>query len=408
MAKYGRKIKRSKNLYKKRKRGGRRALEVAAMLAAVGALVFIGFAVVPPVISFITGDRVAAEDSAEHSPPGGNQSGNGQVAVDTGVTDEPDNVPEVLPHFNAIYAPSSTLDNASSLAGYIGRAESNGFDAVILDMKDITGHLWYASTYEPVRNTEIIREGALTAEQIIAAFEGTGIKPVARLNVTLDSLAPRHLDNASYTLAGTNSKWADNRLDAGGKFWLNPFLDGSRAYIAYLVGELSDAGFNDIILANTIFPLFNPYDLTILDERYFSMGTRTEGLHGLIAAAQEHSGSARLILEMSLRDIVENYAGLNHTAEILRMRRSLDDGITIMPVFFRDDFGTELKVGESSSVVLPGDIYGLVVMLFRQAAIQTGDHEIIPAFVRAGLSEDERAEVLRAFNELEFDSFSIR
>jgi hypothetical protein len=412
MAKYGRKIKRSKNLYKKRKRGGRKVLEIAAMLAVAGVLVFVGFAAIPPLWGFITGERVAANGSDDipggQAVPGGDNTIDANSDIGADDTDPTVIISGSLP-MNAIYAPSATLNNITSLSAYIQDATRFGYNAVVLDMKDSAGHLRYHSAFVQAQNTEIIIDGALTAEQIIAAFEGTGVQPVARLSVSLDSLAPAHISDTSYTLAGSTSKWMDNDPARGGKFWLNPFHAGSRGYISFLVGELSGAGFTDIILSNVIFPPFTRTDRErFLDARYFDNNERTSALLAMIEACMAQRGSARLIVEMSLLDVAENYSGLHNTAELLRARRSLDDSLAFLLVFFRDDFGAELKTGESSSVVLPNDMHGLMNLLLSQAGSQTGSHEIIPAFARTGLSEAERDEIVLSFRELGFDSFAIR
>jgi hypothetical protein len=408
MAKYGRKVKRSKSLYKRRKSSGRKALEIAAMVILVGTMGLIGFAAGRPLINFFFGERPPRNnDIIEWQPDEQQTVDNGQLTVNNYIEDEPFDEPIIFTEFNAIYAPSSVLDNATSLAAYIHQASLNGYNAVILEMKDATGHLFYTSTFEPVMNTEII-QGTLSAEQIIGAFDNTNVIPIARLNTAFDSLAGRFIDDTSYTIAGSASKWMDNTPEAGGKFWINPFLQGSRDYISFLVGELAEAGFGNIILANTIFPLFTGFDRTILDARYFDVNTRSEELLGLIQACYENSGSAQLILEMSLKDVLENYAGFNATAEILRVNRNLNSDISLLLTFFRGDFGTELRTGESSSVILPNDMFGLTLMLYRQALNQTGEHNLIPALINTGLSESETAEALRAFQDLEFDSFAIR
>jgi hypothetical protein len=409
MAKYGRKIKRSKNLYKKRKGRGRKALEIAVMIVIIGGLGLVGFAAGRPLLDFIFGEREVAEDDDGYKWTPSDDAelvDHDVIDVDLGVDTEEPVLPPVQ-DYNAIFAPSSVLDNITSLAAYIRQAQNNGFNAVILDLKDSTGHLYYLTAYEPVQNTDIMR-ATLTATQITDAFENTGVVPVARLNATLDSLAPRFLDDASYVFMGESMKWMDNRADAGGKFWLNPFLQGTRDYLSFLVGELSEAGFGDIILANVMFPFFTSYDRTILDSQFTNVSTRTDGLLGLVQACAERRGSARLILEMSLKDIVENYAGFNATAELLRVRRDLDNEIALLLVYFRGDFGAELRLGESSSVILPADMFGLTNLLLRQAMNQTGAHELIPALVSAGLSDSETAEALRAFGELGFDSFAMR
>jgi hypothetical protein len=393
-----------KNLYRRRKSPFRKFLEVAVMLVIVGGLGLVGYAAGRPLISFLRGERDTdgTDLPTVILPVDGNDS-------EETPADEPDEPHLTTPrdmNLAAIFAPSSVLDNSTSLAAYIQQAKNNGYNAVVLEMKDTTGNLLYAGTYERL-NDDIIR-GTLTAEQIIAVFEGTEVMPIARINTVLDQLAPRFIDDVSYFFADMSTRWADGRIEEGGKLWANPFLQGTRDYIAFLVGELADAGFEEIILANTLFPHFRPYDVSILEPEFTNRSTRFEGLAGLINAAAQNSGSARIIVEMSLKDVVESFAGFGGTAEVLRGRRDLDEGLNLLLIYNKDDFGAEMMTGESSSVILPGTMPALINMLFRQAEIQISDLEIIPAFSNSGLTETETADILGAFAELGFESFMIR
>ncbi|MCL2077067.1 MAG: putative glycoside hydrolase [Oscillospiraceae bacterium] len=408
MAKKYRKVKRSRNLYKKRKGSARKAIEIILMVALVGGLGLIGFAAGKPLFEFLFSDR-GEEEVLEWTPPEDVEP-DGSEDIITQTEDEPvdedDEPPVSAPSHNAVFAPASVLDNSTSLAAYIQQAKSNGYNAVVLDMKDTTGNLFYASMYEPVKNTEIIK-GTLTAAQIFAVFEGTEVTPIARINTLFDQLSPRYVEDVSYAFADGSSKWMDNRPDAGGKFWANPFLQGTRDYISFLVEELAEAGFPEIILANNIFPYFRPYDVSILNPEFTNINTRYQGLLGLVDACAEKKGSSKLILEMSLKDVVENYSGFNNSAEILRGKNNLGDA-SLLLVFTRSDFGEELITGENSSVILPRDISGLVNMLYKQAQNQIPGLYTIPGLVIAGLTDGEITDILRTFGELEFESYMIK
>ncbi|MDR2531320.1 MAG: putative glycoside hydrolase [Oscillospiraceae bacterium] len=400
---YGRKIKRSRNLYKRRKGSTRKFLEIAATVVIVAGLGFVGWNVGKAVHDYFQDADPAStpEEPSPHDVPG-EPTENNEPSGDDPEPGEPSSVAG----FNAIVAPSSVLDNSTSLAAYIQQAKLNGFNAIVLEMKDSTGHLHFDSEYALLRDTEIVR-GTLSAAQIYAAFEGTGVKPVARVNTLSDRLAPGEIDDVSYVFAAGGGRWADDRIENGGKFWANPFLQGTRDYNAFIIRELSNAGFTDIILANTIFPFFRGFDLGVLAPEFTAAATRFEGLVGFVKALSESAGDARLILEMSLKDVVENYAGFSNTAELLRGRRDLPE-LELLLVYSRDDFGTEYKTGESSSFVLPNDISSLIDVLYKQAVNQTGGFSVTPKLNRENLTDREISEILRTFGDLGVESFIIR
>ncbi|MCL2696657.1 MAG: putative glycoside hydrolase [Oscillospiraceae bacterium] len=397
--KHGRKIKRVKSLYKPRKSRSRKALEIAAMIVAVCGLGFVGWNIGSAILNY--------------SPPGGQYEIDREpltVPADTepdepgdpGLSDGAENSGSAP--LNAIIAPSSVLDNITSLAAYVRQAQQSGFNAVVLEVKDSTGQLFYASGYEPIADSDIMR-GTLTAGQIYNAFEDTGVKPVIRLNTLLDSLAPRVLGDVSYVFAADGGRWADDFLDNGGKLWANPFLQGTRDYHLFIIEELVNAGFTDIILANTIFPHFRSSDRSILAPEYTEPAARFEGLAGFVKTL-EASGAA-LYLEMTVRDVVENYAGFNNTAELLRGKNNLN-GFGLLLVYNKDDFGAEYRTGEQSTAALPTDIGALASVIYKQAANKVSGFEITPLLSREGLSDREIADVLSAFGELGFESFIIR
>ena len=406
---YGRKIKRSRNLYKKRKSTGRKALETLAMAVLIGGLGLIGFAVGKPLIDFFTAERVA-DSTLQWSPPEDEPVVSEDGGTAEGTTEnEPAIVEPVIKNdikYGAVSAPASVLSNSTSLAAYIQQVKADGYNAVVLEMKDGTGNLYYASGYEPLKNTEIIK-GTLTAAQIYGAFKDTGITPMARINTALDQLGPKYIDGVSYFFADGSTRWADNRIENGGKLWANPFLKGTRDYNSYLVGELAEAGFTEIILANTLFPDFKPYDFSVLNTEYTNKNTRYAGLTGFIKECAVKKGQARLILEMSVRDVVENYSGFNGSAELLKGKKDLSD-FALLLVYSKGDFGDELKTGESSSVILPKDTDALINMLYKQAENQAGGLYIIPCLAASGLTDSEKAEILSAYDKLGYDGRVIR
>lgn len=400
------KVKRSRKLYRRRKSGLRKFLEVFAMVLVVGALGFVGFAAGKPLMNFFFGEKIIEpEDGVSVAAPDDDLP----VTVPeepvnvNNINNDPDNdtrgAEDTAP-YNAIFAPSSVLLNSSSLSAYIRQVKSNGYNAVVLDMKDGTGNLFFASAYPPLSGTDIIRENAMTAAQIFSAFENTDVTPIARISIAPDHLSAK-IPNASY--AG----WLDARREEGGRPWVNPFLQGARDYNAFLTAELSEAGFTEIILANMIFHNFRGIDFEIIASEYINPGSRFEGYLGLYKAVFANRGNARIILEMSLKDVTENFSGFGGTAEILRGRRELEDAALLL-IYNKDDFGGELITGESSTVIIPPDISAAVNLLYKQAEIQAPGFHVIPGLVSTGLSDAETADALRAFGELGFDSFIIR
>jgi hypothetical protein len=400
--KKGRKIRRSKSLYKRRKGSARKFLEIAVMLVVVCGLGFVGWTVGKAIQDYFgengqhTGDGVLdvpVDIDIPDEPPYGEE-------------DEPDEPYTPSAGFNAVVLPSTALRNMTSLSSQIEQAKNNGFNAVVLELKDSVGNLNFASTFPQIQNSDIINENSLTAAQIFAAFEGTGITPVVRINTLLDRLSPSAVDDSSYVFEAGGGRWLDDTIERGGKLWANPFLQGTRDYHAFIVDELVNAGFSDIILANTIFPFFRNYDVGVLGSQFTAPSTRFEGLVGFALALEAAKGEANLFLEMTVADVIE-FPSFSSSAELLRGKSELD-GFNLLLVFNRDDFGEEYRTGEMSTAVLPSEASALVSLVYKQAANHTGDFNIIPYLSREGLTDREITEILQTFGELKFESFVIR
>jgi hypothetical protein len=284
------------------------------------------------------------------------------------------------------------LDNITSLSAYIRQAELNGFGAVVLEIKDSAGHLFYASGFAPVQGTEIIR-GTLTAEQVFAAFADTGVKPVVRLNTLLDRLAPSVLADVSYVFADGGGRWADDRLDNGGKLWANPFLQGTRDYHLFIIDELVNAGFTDIILANMIFPHFRNSDRAIISPEFTAPATRYEGLIGFVKSLE--ADGVNFYLEMTVSDLL----GDTGTAEVFRGSRELNN-FELLLVYSREDFSDEHDTTNNAGTLVSG--------ILRQAQSRADGFKITPFLSREGLTDREIAEILGVFGELGLEDFVIR
>lgn len=164
-----------------------------------------------------------------------------------------------LSELRAIYLPSAALRNLAARADTLTAASAAGYNAVIVDLKDADGALWYASATELAVAAGAAREDALTLEELRAVAEtlreSYHLTLVPRLFAFRDNTAPRNLDTARVTVAGQPSTcWFDASPSAGGRRWLNPYAADARRYITSLASELTEAGFPLLMLDGVQFP----------------------------------------------------------------------------------------------------------------------------------------------------------
>jgi hypothetical protein len=384
--KYGRKVRRSKNLYKKKKSGFRKAVEFVVFGALVLGLVFVGYVVTDTLVNYTPSEE--SEIPVVNPEPDGSQTADGLTPESTEEPQPVETVPsqESVQAGNAVYAPANVLANSAALSAYIELARNDGFDSIVFEMKDDEGRLLYSSSIEDVADDSQIIAGTLTAKQIADASTAAGLRPVARINTLKDHIAPLKFHDISYP------GWLDNRAEAGGRRWVNPFLEGSRVYHAQIAAELIEAGFSGVILANTIFPAFRGIDFEILPPHMTNPETRFIALGEFVNAISHSTADSGVFLEMSVGCFVDgNPRG---TAEVLRNGGDSIDVAGIVLVFSRDDFS-----------VNSADIVGQALTMVKA---HSRGLEIIPLLDGAGLSESDIAEIAQAFESNNFENYMIR
>ena len=194
-------------------------------------------------------------------------------AAESNVTTEPSAAPTTVPtaeptaqdggvrlsELRAIYLPSAALRDLSAYADTLAGASAAGYNAVIADLKDADGALWYASATELAAASGAARADALSLEELRAVAttlrDSYHLTLVPRLFAFRDNTAPRNLETARVTVAGEPSTcWFDGNPSAGGRRWLNPYAADARRYITSLASELTGAGFPLVMLDGMQFP----------------------------------------------------------------------------------------------------------------------------------------------------------
>lgn len=163
-----------------------------------------------------------------------------------------------LSGLRAIYLPLSAVRDLSAWEDTLTAASSAGYNAVIFDLKDADGRIWYASATEQATKARAVQENALTLEalrDVQATLAEYNLTAVPRLFAFRDNTAPRYLETARVSVKGSpSSVWYDNDPSAGGRRWLNPYAADARRYITELSAELKAAGFSLVMLDGVQFP----------------------------------------------------------------------------------------------------------------------------------------------------------
>lgn len=139
--------------------------------------------------------------------------------------------------------------------------EQYGGNAVVLDMKPVSGVLCWTTRHTPEGGESPVSPDAPAVEAAVAALKAEGIYLIAQIHCFRDDALVK---NASFTLP--NSAEEGSVLPTGGS-WLDPSLPILQVYISNLAKELSQLGFDELLISDWTCPEFQENDPLTAQER---------------------------------------------------------------------------------------------------------------------------------------------
>ena len=171
-------------------------------------------------------------------------------------TDTP-SVPATADTVRGFYLPFTAL-TGDDLSATLAAAKQAGYNAVLFDLKDADGKMYYRFASASAVKVNSFTDSALTPEALKTLFStirGAGLLPIPRIYAFQDNAAAKvladarisHKDNAGWV-------WYDGKPANGAKAWLNPYADAAHSYIMDLATELKNAGAGAVMLDGVQFP----------------------------------------------------------------------------------------------------------------------------------------------------------
>lgn len=435
---YGRKIKKTKNLYRRKKSAGQKVFGTVMLVIAVSAIAFLGFCIGKPLLDYLGNigteqpvqwtpeDSYAAlhTDAPEESTaatggsavPGQTQ---GDVSAETATADMTDTGEQTSaatsdtrqtvgtnqPHstttqtvgqsaaaspvsFGALVsteAPASALSNRSSLSAVLAKAKAGGYNSVVIQLKDRNGFLRYKTEITGVADSSV-EAGTMTLDEIMSVFQENGLVPIAEIAVLADNKGCEQFPEMSFKCVDAPAtswlEWVEKRR------WANPESDATREYFSKITAELVSAGFSNILLTDVIFPNFQHYDSAYIAAKYFA-ADRYKLLYNVIK-----SGS---LIEMKASDVIGETFG--RTAEVLNDTSKLRDNSAAI-IISRSDLPKESGY--------PADAKTLVETVLSLAGKKVGGLKIVPIIDGSGFDDAEKVKIANALGSLGYESYIMR
>lgn len=398
---YGRKIKKTKNLYRRKKSTGQKVFGTVILVLAIAALAFLGFCIGKPLLDYI--GSIGTKEMPEWTPadsyreqqeaePAESTSAAGTTAVPetaeafqtTAVSVTEPDIPEVS-MISAVEIPTSALANRSSLSAVLAKAKAGGYNAAVVQLKDRNGYLHYKSGIE---DTEDIIKGSMTAEEIIAVFTENKMLPAAQISLLADQAGCITFTDMSYKIKDEGDvSWLDYKTGSAVR-WANPESSATCEYNARITAELVTAGFEDIIVTDVVFPDFQDYDREYIADKYFR-SDRFKMLYNVIKSGY--------IIEMTASDVIATPFG--RTAEALGDVTQLRNN-SIALVIDRKSLTAEGGY--------PAEARSFVETVLSLAAKKTGGLPIVPVIENSGFDNTEITKIIALLGELGYEKYIIR
>ena len=158
----------------------------------------------------------------------------------------------------ALYAPSAVFEAPGRLDAMLELIERTEANAMVIDVKETDGRLYYATDLETAAEVGAIRETPVfDLEELLPMLKERGIYTIARMVVMKDNTSAAARPELAVRNSATGEPWRDN---IGGA-WLDPSAPGVAEYIASIAGDLADKGFDEVQLDYIRFYSDGPYDV---------------------------------------------------------------------------------------------------------------------------------------------------
>ncbi|MGH2445891.1 MAG: putative glycoside hydrolase [Candidatus Limnocylindria bacterium] len=158
----------------------------------------------------------------------------------------------------ALYAPSAIFEAPGRLDAMLDLIDRTEANAMVIDVKETDGRLYWATDLETAAEVGAIRETPVfELEELLPMLKERGIYTIARMVVMKDNTSAAARPELAVRNSATGEPWRDN---IGGA-WLDPSAPGVAEYIASIAGDLADKGFDEVQMDYIRFFSDGPYDV---------------------------------------------------------------------------------------------------------------------------------------------------
>ena len=158
----------------------------------------------------------------------------------------------------ALYAPSAIFEGPGRLDELLALIDRTEANAMVIDVKETDGRLYYSTDLETAAEVGAIREAPIfDLEELLPMLKERGVYTIARMVSMKDNTSAAARPELAVRNSATGEPWRDN---IGGA-WLDPSAPGVAEYLASIAGDLAAKGFDEVQLDYIRFFSDGPYDV---------------------------------------------------------------------------------------------------------------------------------------------------
>lgn len=191
-----------------------------------------------------------------------------------------------MKQLNGYYIDSDMLQK--DMTGVLMRIDSlSSGTPILIDMKGPYGSFFYPSNLSDAVQSASTDIDAVS--DLVSRLQKKGFYTIARISAFRDrQFGDTHVTSGLYMLSRAGL-W----MDTGGMFWLDPTNSTTTSWIASVVLELRDMGFNEVVLSNFCFPD---------SDQYIFNGDKTAALQSAAATLVSSCAASDFVLSFAVDD----------------------------------------------------------------------------------------------------------
>lgn len=182
---------------------------------------------------------------------------------ESGAPESPSNLKEKPEAVKAIYL--TAYSAGGNLDAYLDLVDRTEVNAVVIDVKDVTGEVMYPSKVPLANDIGATRDVLPDLETLTKQLRERDVYSIARVAVFEDDILPRERPDLAATDSTTGGPWLNN----AGQTWSDGYSREVWEYNTAIAKEAAEAGFDEIQFDYIRFPSDGPLDtLTYKEETY--------------------------------------------------------------------------------------------------------------------------------------------